>query len=102
MGGKIHFVGLDPLQEKLVSIVVDITSHMATNSLSRENLEEQTVTKENRANSILNFLYHIFDKVRADLFMELKTRELRVKSYTSSCFHTIYWREAIVSFVCKG
>lgn len=63
VGNKTHFVGMDPVKRKLVSIVVDITSHMAINSLSRENPEEQGEAQENPANAMLNYLYHIFDKV---------------------------------------
>jgi hypothetical protein len=63
-GTKTHFVGMDPLDKRLASIVIDVTSHSASNSLWRENPEEQTVVQENPANAILNFLYHIFDKAR--------------------------------------
>eukprot|EP00884_Botryococcus_braunii_P007508 jgi/Botrbrau1/16759/Bobra.0269s0003.4 len=64
-GTKTHFVGTDPLNKRLISVVVHVTSHLASNSLSRENQQEQKVVQENPANAVLNFLYHIFDKFPA-------------------------------------
>eukprot|EP00884_Botryococcus_braunii_P007870 jgi/Botrbrau1/17084/Bobra.0611s0002.1 len=64
-GTKTHFVGMDPLDKRLASIVIDVTSHSASNSLWRENPEEQKDVQENPANAMLNFLYHIFDKFPA-------------------------------------